>query len=131
MVYGGSRHPQVVFFGIFFKRLRMGSGFEDRKKAAEAKWAHDEALRFKVMARRNKLLGQWAAGDMGVSGAESDAYAKEVVAADFEEAGDEDVFRKIRKDFDAKKVATSDHVIRKKMEELLAVAGDQVMAETK
>jgi hypothetical protein len=68
---------------------------------------------------------------MGVSGAESDAYAKEVVAADFEEAGDEDVFRKIRKDFDAKKVAASDHVIRKKMEELLAVAGDQVMAETK
>jgi len=109
----------------------MGSGFEDRKKAAEAKWAHDEALRFKVMARRNKLLGQWAAGEMGVSGTESDAYAKEVVAADFEEAGDEDVFRKIRKDFDAKKVATSDHVIRKKMEELLAVAGDQVMAETK
>ncbi|MGN6517608.1 MAG: DUF1476 domain-containing protein [Rhizomicrobium sp.] len=109
----------------------MSGGFEDRKKAAEAKWAHDEELRFKVMARRNKLLGQWAAGEMGISGAESEAYAKAVVQADFEEAGDEDVFRKIRKDFDAKKVATSDHLIRKKMEELLAVAGDQVVAEKK
>jgi hypothetical protein len=131
MVYGGSHHAEVVFFGIFFKRLWMGSGFDDRKKAAEGKWAHDEELRFKVMARRNKLLGQWAAGEMGVSGAESDAYAKEVVAADFEEAGDEDVFRKVRKDFDSKKVAASDHAIRAKMQELLAIAGDQVMAEKK
>jgi hypothetical protein len=119
------------FSGTVSKGYDMANGFEDRKKAAEAKWAHDEAMRFKVMARRNKLLGQWAAGEMGVSGAESEAYAKEVVAADFEEAGDEDVFRKIRKDFDAKKVAASDHAIRKKMEELLTVAGDQVMAETK
>lgn len=109
----------------------MGSGFEDRKKAAEGKWAHGEELRFKVTARRNKLLGQWAAAKMGISGPESDSYAKEVVQADFEEAGDDDVFRKIRKDFEAKKVAASDHVIRKKMEELLVVAGDQVMAETK
>jgi hypothetical protein len=109
----------------------MASGFEDRNKAAEGKWAHDEELRFKVMARRNKLLGQWAAGEMGVSGAESDAYAKEVVAADFEEAGDEDVFRKIRKDFDSRKVAASDAAIRGKMQELLAIAGDQVMAEKK
>jgi hypothetical protein len=109
----------------------MADGFEDRKKGSLAKWAHDEALRFKVMARRNKLLGLWAAGEMGIGGVQSEAYAKEVVAADFEEAGDEDVFRKIRKDFDARKVAASDHVIRRKMEELLAVAGDQVMAETK
>jgi hypothetical protein len=119
------------FSGTVSKGCEMANGFEDRKKAAEGKWAHDEAMRFKVMARRNKLLGQWAAGEMGISGAESDAYAKAVVAADFEEAGDEDVFRKIRKDFDDKKVAASDHVIRKKMEDLLAVAGDQVMAETK
>ena len=109
----------------------MGSGFEDRKKAAEGKWVHDEELRFKVMARRNNLLGQWAAGEMGISGTQSDAYAKEVVQADFEEAGDEDVFRKIRKDFDQKRIAASDHVIRKKMEELLAVAGDQMIAEKK
>jgi hypothetical protein len=109
----------------------MADGFEDRKKAAEAKWAHDEALRFKVMARRNKLLGLWAAGELGRSGAESDAYAKEVVAAEFEEAGDEDVFRKLRRDFDARKLAVSDPVIRRKMEELLVIAGDQVMAEKK
>ncbi|HEY2033832.1 MAG TPA: DUF1476 domain-containing protein [Rhizomicrobium sp.] len=109
----------------------MASGFEDRKKAAEGKWAHDEELRFKVMARRNKLLGQWAAGEMGISGTDSEAYAKAVVVADFEEAGDEDVFRKIRKDFDAKKIAASDTAIRAKMQELLAIAGDQVMAETK
>jgi hypothetical protein len=109
----------------------MANGFEDRKKAAEGKWAHDEEVRFKVMARRNKLLGQWAAGEMGISGPESDAYAKAVVQADFEEAGDEDVFRKIRRDFDDKKVAASDHAIRTKMQDLLTVAGDQVMAETK
>lgn len=109
----------------------MGSGFEDRKKAAEAKWAHDEALRFKVMARRNKLLGQWAAGEMGVSGAESDAYAKEVVAADFEKAGDEDVFAKVRRDFDAKGIAISDHLIRRKMEDLLALAAEQLEQEPK
>ena len=107
----------------------MSDGFEDRKKGALAKWAHDEELRFKVMARRNKLLGLWAAGEMGI--AQSEAYAKEVIQADFEEAGDEDVFRKIRKDFDASKVPMSDHMIRRKMEELLAVAGDQVVAEKK
>ncbi|HWA31820.1 MAG TPA: DUF1476 domain-containing protein [Rhizomicrobium sp.] len=109
----------------------MADGFEDRKTGALAKWAHDEELRFKVMARRNKLLGLWAAGEMGIGGAQSEAYAKEVIQADFEEAGDEDVFRKLRKDFDAKKVAMSDHLIRKKMEELLAIAGDQVVAEKK
>jgi hypothetical protein len=119
------------FSGTVSKGYDMANGFEDRKKAAEGKWAHDEELRFKVMARRNKLLGQWAAGEMGISGAESEAYAKAVVQADFEEAGDEDVFRKIRRDFDDKKVAASDHIIRKKMEELLTIAGDQVMAETK
>lgn len=131
MVYGGSLRLQMAVFGMFFKRLGMASGFEDRKKAAEGKWAHDEELRFKVMARRNKLLGQWAAGEMGISGTDSEAYAKAVVVADFEEAGDEDVFRKIRKDFDAKKIAASDTAIRAKMQELLAIAGDQVMAETK
>jgi hypothetical protein len=107
----------------------MADGFDERMKAAENKWAHDEAMRFKVMARRNKLLGLWAAGEMGIGGAESDVYAKEVVKADFEEAGDEDVFRKVRQDFDAKKVAASDDIIRKKMDELLTLAGDQVMAE--
>ena len=74
-------------------------------------FAHDEELKFKATARRNKLLGLWAAEKLGLSGADADAYAKEVVMADFEEAGDDDVFRKIRKDFDAKGVAQSDHQI--------------------
>lgn len=109
----------------------MSGGFDDRRKGLEGRWAHDEEMRFKVMARRNKLLGLWAAQEMGLPASESDAYAKQVVAADFEEAGDEDVFRKIRKDFDAKSVARTDHLIRSKMEELLTLAGDQVMAEKK
>jgi len=109
----------------------MSGGFEDREKAAEARWAHDEELRFKVMARRNKLLGLWAAGEMGIKGTESEAYAKQVVQSDFAEPGAHDVFRKIRKDFDAKKLAVTDHAIHRKMEELLKRAGDQVVAEGK
>ena len=80
----------------------------DRDKAFENKFAHDEELRFKAEARRNKLLGLWAAGLLGK--ADADAYAKEVVAADFEEAGDADVFRKVRGDFDAAGVKVSDSV---------------------
>ena len=108
----------------------MSDAFKDREKAAEAKWAHDEDMRFKVNARRNKLLGLWAAGEMGISGSAADDYAKEVVKADFEEAGEEDVFRKVRRDFDAKGIARSDHIIRKQMEELLTLAGDQILRET-
>ena len=81
---------------------------------------------FKANARRNRLLGMWAAGKMGLSGPDADAYAKEVVVADFEEAGDDDVFRKIRKDFDAKGVAQSDQDIRKTMTDLMAHAIDQI-----
>ena len=80
----------------------MTNSFDKRQKGYEAKWAHDEETRFKVYARRNKLLGVWAAGEMGLSGAAADAYAKEVVAADFEKPGEEDVFEKVRRDFDAK-----------------------------
>ena len=107
----------------------MSGSFEDRRKGYESKWAHDEELRFKIMARRNKLLGLWAAAEMGRADAE--AYAKDVVRADFAEPGDEDVFRKIRADFDAAKIARSDHFIHGKMEELLAVAAEQVMSEKK
>jgi hypothetical protein len=96
--------------------------FEQRGDGFEKKFAHDEELRFKAGARRNKLLGLWAAEKLGKSGAEADAYSGEVVSADFEEAGDDDVFRKIRKDFDAAGVAQSDHQIRRTMDELMAVA---------
>src|SRR5262249_48184710 len=94
--------------------------FDKREEGFEKQFAHDEELRFKAMARRNKLLGMWAAGKLGLTGAEAEAYAKEVVLADFEEPGDDDVFRKVRKDFDAKGVVQSDHQIRRTMEELLA-----------
>lgn len=100
--------------------------FDDREKSYENRFAHDQELAFKAEVRRNKLLGLWAAELMGLTGADADAYAKEVVKADFEEVGDEDVFRKIRGDFDAKKVDQSDHQIRRQMVELLAVAKEQV-----
>ena len=102
------------------------STFDKREEAFEKKFAHDEELLFKATARRNKLLGLWAAEKLGKSGPDADAYAKEVIAADFEEAGDEDVFRKIRKDFDAASVAQSDHQIRRTMEELLVEAKSQI-----
>lgn len=105
------------------------SQMSDREKAFENKFAHDEELKFRAMARRNKLLGLWAAEKMGKTGDAAEAYAKEVVLADFEEAGDEDVFRKIRGDFDAAGVDQSDHQIRRTMEELLATAAEQVTKE--
>jgi hypothetical protein len=102
------------------------TSFDERKEGFEKKFAHDEELRFKATARRNKLLGVWAAEKMGIAGPDADAYAKEVVMSDFEEAGDEDVFRKVRKDFDAKGVAQSDQQIREKMLELLGQALEQI-----
>ena len=107
----------------------MSGSFGDREKAFESKWAHDEEMRFKIIARRNKLLGLWAAEQMGISGPEADEYARAVVRADFEEPGEEDVVRKVRKDFEAKSIARSDHAIRTKMEELLATAADQILHE--
>jgi hypothetical protein len=102
------------------------SGFDKRREGYESKFAHDQDLKFKATARRNKLLGLWAAEKMGLSGQAADDYAKEVVKADFEEAGDDDVFRKVRKDLDAKKVDVSDHQIRREMDELMATAVDQI-----
>jgi hypothetical protein len=106
----------------------MGGSFDDRRKGFESKWAHDADMQFKIMARRNKLVGLWAAGEMGKSGDAAAAYAKEVVAADFEEAGEEDVFRKLRKDLPE---SVSDHAIRKHMADLLDTAAEQVQSEGK
>jgi len=101
--------------------------FDDREHAFEAKFAHDEELKFKAEARRNKLIGHWAAGLLGKSGADADAYAKEVIAADFLEAGEEDVYRKLAADLgDAADEAT----IRAKMAELMAEAKRQIMSES-
>jgi hypothetical protein len=102
--------------------------FDKREEGFEKKFAHDEELRFKATARRNKLLGLWAAEKLGLSGAGAETYAKEVVASDFEEPGDHDVFRKVRKDFDANGIAVSDEDIRQVMNELLAKAVAQLQA---
>jgi hypothetical protein len=104
------------------------SDMKDREKGFERKFAFDEETRFKATARRNKLLGLWAAEKLGKSGADADAYAKEVVVSDIEEAGDHDVFRKVRADFDAAGVEQSDHQIRRTMDELMAVAVEQIKA---
>ena len=103
--------------------------FDNREKAFESKYAHDQELQFKVMARRNKLLGLWAAGEMGLTGDAAAQYAIEVVKSDFQEAGDEDVYRKVRADLDAKQVDVSEHRLRKEMDDLMAVAKHQIASE--
>jgi hypothetical protein len=105
--------------------------FDKRREGFEGKFAHDQELKFKATARRNKLFGLWAAGKLGLTGEEAEAYAKSVVRADFEEPGDEDIFRKVRSDFDAANVSQSDHQVRRTMEELMAAAVDQVINERK
>lgn len=102
----------------------MASTFDKRKEGFEKKFAHDEELRFKAFARRNKLLGLWAAELLGKSGSDADAYAKEVVLADFEEAGDHDVIRKVSKDLEGKGI--TEQQIRAKAAELLAEAAKQI-----
>lgn len=103
--------------------------FDDREDRYEKKFAHDAALKFKAEARRNKLLGIWAAELLGKTGADAEAYVREVIKADLEEAGDDDVFRKIRKDFDAAGVDQSDHQIRRHMDECLQQAVEQLQKE--
>jgi hypothetical protein len=99
---------------------------KDREEGFERKFALDEEQRFRANARRNKLLGLWAAEKLGKTGEAADAYAKEVVISDLEEAGDEDVFRKIRRDFDVAGVDQTDHQIRRTMDDLMATAADQI-----
>lgn len=103
--------------------------FNDREKAFEDKYKHDQELQFRVEVRRNKLLGLKVAELLGISGDAAEAYAKEVVASDFEEAGDEDVFRKVFGDLQAKNVDFSEHRLRKLMDDLREEAKNQVMSE--
>ncbi len=105
------------------------SAFDDRKKAAEAKFKHDQEFQFKVVARRNKLLGLWAAEKMGITGSDAEAYAKQVVLADFDEPGDDDVVRKVLGDLTGKGIEADDHGIRREMERLLDEAKTQVSTE--
>jgi len=104
--------------------------FDKREEGFEKQFAHDEELKFKATSRRNKLLGLWAAEKLGRKGPDAETYAKEVVMADFEEAGDEDVFRKVRKDFDAGGIATTDQEIRTVMLELMGKAVAQIKTGT-
>ncbi|TIN10957.1 DUF1476 domain-containing protein [Mesorhizobium sp.] len=102
------------------------SSMKDREEGFERKFVIDEELRFKAAARRNKALGLWAAEKLGKAGSDAEAYASQVVLADIEEAGDHDVFRKIRKDFDEAGVVQSDHQIRRTMDDLMAQAIEQI-----
>ena len=107
----------------------MSNGFEERKTAAEAKYRHDEEFKFKVTARRNKLLGLWAAGLMNIDGADADAYAKQVVVSDFEEPGDDDVLRKVLGDLQAKGRSEDGTDVRRQMDRLLDQAKEEMMQE--
>jgi hypothetical protein len=102
------------------------SQFEDRERAFEAKFAKEREAEFRAVARRNKLLGLWAAELMRLKGEEANAYALSLVKADVEKSGDEDVIQKLRRDFDAMGVAISDHQISREMQSLLEVARSQV-----
>lgn len=103
--------------------------FDDRKKGFEEKFAHDQDLQFRVMNRRNRLMGLWAAEQLGKTGDDATAYAKEVVLADFEVPGPDDVVRKVMKDFQDAGVDISEHRVRKHLDELMAAAKEQVMKE--
>lgn len=103
--------------------------FDKRKNEAETRFKHEEEIKFKATARRNKLLGLWAAEQMGLSGPSADAYAKEVVVADFDRPGDDDVLEKVQKDFADKGVDIDEHRLRKEMDRLYEVALEQVRGE--
>ncbi len=102
--------------------------FNDREKGFESKFAHDAEMQFKAVARRNRLLGMWAASLLGKTGEEADAYAMEVVKADFAAPGEEDLFHKVSRDLDHR---ADESTIRAKMAELLAVAKGQILTETR
>jgi hypothetical protein len=105
----------------------MMTTFNDREKAQEAKFVREEEMAFRVTARRNKLLGQWAASRMGLTPEETDSYAKSVVQADFEEVGDEDVIRKLLGDLTGAQVETSDEEIRQALADMTVEARRQLM----
>lgn len=105
------------------------STFDKREQGFENKFAHDEELRFKAEARRNRMLGMWAAEKLGLSGEEAEAYAKSVVLADFEEPGDEDVYRKVKGDFEAKNIDVSEHQLRREMIDLMDKAIQDIQSQ--
>ena len=109
----------------------MTGGFDEREKAMEAKWAHDEELRFRALTRRNKRLAQWAAESLGLAGAAADSYVATLIELEVRGARDEDLVRKLHDDFAARSVAYSEHFIRSKMTELAVLATEEIMNETR
>lgn len=103
--------------------------FSDREKAFEAKFQKDQELQFKVTARRNKLLGLWAAEQLGMGGGDAEAYAKEVIVADFDEPGDKDVLRKVLRDFEKKGVSATERSVRQEMDRLMEKAKSEIAGE--
>jgi len=104
------------------------TSFDKREEGFEQQFAHDEELRFKAIARRNKMLGLWAAGNLGLSGTDAENYARSIVLAEFEQGGDSAVIAKIRKDLEAKGIAQSEHQITRTMTELMATAITDIKA---
>jgi hypothetical protein len=104
--------------------------FDEREKAFEKKFEHDQGLQFKATARKNKLLGLWAAGLMGKSGADAEAYAKEIVVAAVDKRGEREVIERLMKDLAAAGKPTEDHTIRRQAERLMVEAKAQIMKET-
>ncbi len=109
----------------------MSGGFDEREKSIEAKWAHDEDLRFRAVARRNKLLAQWAAGTLGLQGPAAESYAAALLELEVRGARDEELVQKVHDDFSSRGLTYSTHFIAHKLEELAVEATNQIMKETK
>ncbi|MFK7793456.1 MAG: DUF1476 domain-containing protein [Devosiaceae bacterium] len=105
------------------------STFDKRQEGFENKFAHDAELRFKAEARRNKMLGAWAAEKLGITGDAAEDYSKSVLLADFEEPGDEDVYRKVKADFEAKNLDVSEHQLRREMADLMDKAIEEIQSK--
>src|SRR5215813_13543208 len=114
-----ARYPDVIDYP---RGSAMTTTFDKREEGFEKKFAHDEELRFKANARRNKMLGLWAAEKMGLSGDAANAYAKDVIMADFEEAGDADVLKKVLKDLTAKGDKSTEADVRRMMNDFMEKA---------
>lgn len=121
---------RLVITFVSKKRSNYMTTFDEREKGFEKKFAHDAELKFKAESRRNKMLAEWAGAKMGMAADQIAEYVKEVRRADLEEAGDDDVFRKVRADLDAKSVAVSDQELRDQMHEFLAKAVSDVEASS-
>jgi hypothetical protein len=117
---------EITFILIKYKTEKKMSGFDEREKAFESKFALDEKLDFAVEARTSKLFGLWAAEKLGLTGPDANTYAIEVVGANLEEVGFQDVIRKVRKDFDSKGVDVSDHIMDVELQKALVEAQKQV-----